>query len=81
MKKILCYKNSKLGDYLITLPTIRLIKKNKNCKIYYLTIKNKFYKNFPQTLEKTKVVDEFIYFNNNLLDKLKLIFFFKKKKI
>jgi len=80
MKKILCYKNSKLGDYLITLPTIRLIKKNKDYKIYYLTIKNKFYKNLPQKLEKTKVVDEFIYFNNNLSDKLKLIFFLRKKK-
>jgi len=79
MKKILCYKNSKLGDYLITLPTIRLIKKNKDYKIYYLTVKNKFYKNLPQTLEKTKVVDEFIYFNNNLSDKLKLIFFLRKK--
>ena len=80
MKKILCYKNSKLGDYLITLPTIRLIKKNKDHKIYYLTVKSKFYKNVPQTLEKTKIVDEFIYFNNNLLDKLKLIFFLRKKK-
>ena len=80
MKKILCYKNSKLGDYLITLPTIRLIKKNKDHKIYYLTVKSKFYKNLPQTLEKTKIVDEFIYFNNNLLDKLKLIFFLRKKK-
>ena len=80
MKKILCYKNSKLGDYLITLPTIRLIKKNIDYKIYYLTVKSKFYKNLPQTLEKTKVVDEFIYFNNNLSDKLKLIFFLRKKK-
>jgi len=80
MKKILCYKNSKLGDYLITLPSIRLIKKNNDYKIYYLTVKNKFYKNLPGTLEKTKVVDEFIYFNNNFLDKLKLIFFLRKKK-
>jgi ADP-heptose:LPS heptosyltransferase len=80
MKKILCYKNSKLGDYLITLPSIRLIKKNNDYKIYYLTVKNKFYKKLPGTLEKTKVVDEFIYFNNNFLDKLKLIFFLRKKK-
>ena len=80
MKKILCYKNSKLGDYLITVPSIRLIKKNNDYKIYYLTVKNKFYKNLPGTLEKTKVVDEFIYFNNNFLDKLKLIFFLRKKK-
>ena len=80
MKKILCYKNSKLGDYLITLPSIRLIKKNNDYKIYYLTVKNKFYKNLPGTLEKTKVVDEFIYFNNNFLDILKLIFFLRKKK-
>jgi len=80
VKKILCYKNSKLGDYLITLPSIKLIKKNNNHKIYYLTVKNKFYRNLPKTLEKTKVVDEFIYFNNNFLDKLRLIFFLRKKK-
>ena len=80
MKKILCYKNSKLGDYLITLPSIRLIKKNNNYKIYYLTVTNKFYRNLPKTLEKTKVVDEFIYFNNNFVDKLRLFFFLRKKK-
>lgn len=80
MKKILCYKNSKLGDYLITFPSIRLIKKNNYCKIYYLTVKNKFYQNLPNRLEKTKLVDEFIYFNNSFLDKLRLIFFLRKKK-
>ncbi len=81
MKKILCYRNSKLGDYLISIPSIKLIKKNnETCKLYYLTVKSKFYKNLPKKLEKTKIVDEFIYFNNNILDKLKLIFFFKKKK-
>jgi heptosyltransferase II len=80
MTKILCYKNSKLGDYLITIPSIKLIKKkNKNCKIYYLTVKNKFYNNLPKKLEKTKIVDEFIYFNNNILDKLKLIFYLRRK--
>jgi ADP-heptose:LPS heptosyltransferase len=79
MKQILCYRNSKLGDYLITIPAIRLIKKNKDCRIYYLTVSNKYYKELPKTLEKTKIVDEFIYFNNNFLDKLRLIFFLRKK--
>jgi ADP-heptose:LPS heptosyltransferase len=80
MKKILCYRNSKLGDYLISIPSIRLIKKkNKNCKIYFLTVKSKFYNNLPKNFEKTKLVDEFIYFNNNFLDKFRLIFFLRKK--
>ena len=79
MTKILCYRNSKLGDYLISIPSIKLIKKkNKNSKIYYLTVKSKFYTNLPKKLEKTKLVDEFIYFNNNFLDKLKLIFYLRK---
>ena len=39
MKKILIFRNSKLGDYLISLPSIKLIKKYKNCKIYYLSSK------------------------------------------
>ena len=80
MNKILCYRNSKLGDYLISIPSLKLIKKNnKNCKIYYLTVRNKFYNNLPKELEKTKIVDEFIYFINNILDKLKLIFYLREK--
>lgn len=81
MKKILCYRNSKLGDFLITIPSIKLIKKKDiNCKIYYLTVRNKFYNNLPQTLDKSKIIDEFIYFNNNFLDKIKLIFYLRKKR-
>tara|TARA_E500000178_G_scaffold347019_1_gene399589 strand:+ start:183 stop:1088 length:906 start_codon:yes stop_codon:yes gene_type:complete len=79
--KILCYKNSKLGDYLITLPSIKLIKKkNKKCKIYYLSVKSKFYKDLPKKFEKTDLVNEFIYFNNTFVDKFKLIFYLRKKK-
>ncbi len=74
MKKILCFRNSKLGDYLISLPAIELIKKkNKKCKIYYLTVQSKFYKKLPKKFNNKIIVDKFIYFNNDLQSKLKLI--------
>ena len=51
MKKILCYRNSKLGDLLISIPAIKLIKKkHRNCKIFYLTVKSKFYTKLPEKL-------------------------------
>ena len=74
MKKILCFRNSKLGDYLISLPAIELIKKkNKKCKIYYLTVQSKFYKKLTKKFNNKIIVDKFIYFNNDLQSKLKLI--------
>lgn len=82
MKKILCYRNSKLGDYLISLPAIKLIKKkNGNCKIIYLTVKNKFYKKLPEKINNEIIIDEFIYFNNNLKEKLNLIKLLKSKNL
>ena len=64
MKKILCFRNSKLGDYLISIPALKLIrKKYPNCKIYYLLVKNNFMPNLPKIIENKKIVDEFIFLN------------------
>ena len=80
MKKILCYRNSKLGDFLISIPAIKLIKKkNGNCKIYYLTVKSKFYTKLPEKLSNEIIVDKFIYFENTLKEKIKLINFLKNQ--
>ena len=79
MKKILIFRNSKLGDYLISLPSIKLIKeKYKKCDIYYLTSKSKYYKYLPKKIEGTKFVDKFIYFENDTIEYLKLLYKIKK---
>ena len=47
--KILCFRNSNLGDYLISIPSLKLIrKKYPNSKIYYLTSKSKNYRILPK---------------------------------
>ena len=62
MKKILCFRNSRLGDYLISLPSLKLIKQeNNDSKIYYLSDKSDFYKSLPTIIEKNKIVDKFIF--------------------
>ena len=80
MKKILCYRNSKLGDFLISIPAIKLIKKkHRNCKIFYLTVKSKFYTKLPEKISNEIIVDKFIYFENTLKEKIKLINFLKNQ--
>ena len=64
MKKIICFRNSKLGDYLISIPALKLIKKNNpECKIFYLTAK----KNLYQTTQYYwgNKTDKFIYYDHN----------------
>ena len=79
--KILCFRNSRLGDYLISIPSLKLIrKKNKNCKIYYLTDKSNFYASLPKNLGKNKIVDNFIFFRNNIFSYIRLFFFLKSLK-
>jgi ADP-heptose:LPS heptosyltransferase len=73
--KILCIRNSKLGDFIITFPSLQLIKKkNPNCKIYYLSSKNKLTPNLPNKIENNKIVDSFIYYQHNLFGIINLIF-------
>lgn len=81
MKKIICFRNSKLGDYIVSIPALELIrKKNPKCKIYYLLAKNNFSPDLPKIIENNKIVDEFIYFNHNFYGNLKLIKYLRKIK-
>ena len=54
MKKILCFRNSRLGDYLISLPSLKLKQENNDSKIYYLSDKSDFYKSL-HLLKKIKL--------------------------
>ena len=82
MKKILCFRNSKLGDYLISIPALKLIrKKYPNCKIYYLLVKNNFMPNLPKIIENKKIVDEFIFFKHDFISWFKIINLLRSKKI
>ncbi len=81
MKKILCFRNSKLGDYLISIPSLKLIReKYPNCKIYYLTVRSKNYVRLPKKINEITIVDEFIYFTNNFKNYLNLIKVLKSHK-
>lgn len=81
MKKILCFRNSRLGDYLISIPSLKLIReKNKGSKIYYLSDRSDFYKSLPKNIEQDKIVDQFIFYKNNYFSFLKLFFFLRSIK-
>ncbi len=80
MKKIICFRNSKLGDYLISIPALKLIKKNNpECKIFYLSAKNNLVSKLPNIIEGNKIVDKFIYYDHNFWGLLKLFKYFKTK--
>jgi len=75
MKKILCIRNSKLGDYIISIPALKLIrKKNPSCKIYYLSSKNNLVDELPRKIENDNIVDNFIYYEHNLVGIIKLLY-------
>lgn len=81
MVKILCFRNSRLGDYLISIPSLNLLKKKyKNCEIHYLTDKGDFYSSLPKNLGKSRIVDNFIFFRNNIFSYIKLFFFLRSFK-
>tara|TARA_Y100001958_G_C21156821_1_gene491664 strand:- start:196 stop:1116 length:921 start_codon:yes stop_codon:yes gene_type:complete len=78
MINILCFRNSRLGDFLISVPTLKLIRnQNKNCKIYYLSDRSEIYKSLPKYLGKEKIVDQFIFYENNFFSIIKLFFLLK----
>ena len=63
MKKILIFRNSNLGDYLISIPALKLIKAyHPNYKIVYMTIQNRSNFDLPLKIEETKLVDKFFIF-------------------
>lgn len=81
MKKILCFRNSKLGDFLISFPALKLIKKKiPNCSIYYLTEKNINSPYLPKKFENISIVDKFIYYEYNFKGILGLILKLRKFK-
>ena len=81
MKKILVFRNSRLGDYLISFPSLKLIRQEINdSKIYYLSDKSNFYKSLPMNIERSKIVDKFIFFENNFFSYIKLFFLLRSYK-
>ncbi len=81
--KILIYRISSLGDFIHATPAIKLIrKKNPGAKIYFSSQKRKTVGFVtPDLLPlKKKIIDEFIFYNNNYLSILFfLIKIFRKK--
>ena len=72
-KKILIYRNSSLGDFIHATPAIKLIKEqNPDAKIYFLSQKtNDAGFVTPNLIPlKKKIIDEYIFFQNNFLSML-----------
>ena len=72
-KKVLIYRNSSLGDFIHATPAIKLIKEqNPDAKIYFLSQKtNDAGFVTPNLIPlKKKIVDEYIFFQNNFLSML-----------
>ena len=66
MKKILIFRHASLGDFIVGIPAITMIRKKFfNHKIYYLTIEHTKQGTVnPNTiLNNNKLIDEFIYIN------------------
>lgn len=65
MKKILIYRNASLGDFIVSLPALNIIKKkNPNTKLFFASLISKK-KNFvrPDNIPlKKKLIDKFIFF-------------------
>lgn len=79
--KILCFRNSKLGDFLISIGTLNLIKKkNPGCEITYLTDRNKNLKYLPTKIENQKIVNNIIYYDYSFKGLIDLIIELRKKK-
>lgn len=79
--KILCFRNSKLGDYLISIGSLNLIKKkNPGCEITYLTDRNKKLKYLPKKIENDQIVNDIIYYDYSLKGLFSLIVKLRKIK-
>lgn len=75
--KILVFRNSNFGDYFISIPVLRLLRKKfKNCNITYLTIKNREKFSLPLKIGDEQIVDNFF-----LIDKKDYRYFKNLRKI
>ena len=84
--KILIFRNSNFGDYFISIPALRLLRKKYiNSKISYLTIQNRKKFMLPSKIGNEKIVDNFILIKKNkyrsFKDLKRIISQLKKKKI
>tara|TARA_Y200000002_G_scaffold359554_1_gene343916 strand:- start:679 stop:1608 length:930 start_codon:yes stop_codon:yes gene_type:complete len=81
MKKILIYRNCSLGDFIVSLPAINLIKSfNPKSKIYLasqIPVKKPHVKPSHIPLKK-KLIDKFIYFNYGKINFVKFLNIIKK---
>lgn len=83
MNKILIYRNCSLGDFIVSLPAINIIKNlNPNSKIYFATLKYKKIGHVKpnQIPLRKKLIDKFIFFNHNFFDFYKFLKVIKKEK-
>ena len=79
--KILCFRNSRLGDFLISIPAIKLIKKKyPDSKIYFLTDNNITLKQMSLTLKNNKLIHKFIFYRFCLNGIFNLFKYLKKEK-
>ena len=86
MKKILIFRHASLGDFIVGIPAIKIIKKKfPNYKIYYLT--NRQTKqgavNANTILNINKLINKFIYIDKkdtSFIGLIKLIIKLKKYK-
>ena len=83
MKKILVYRNCSLGDFLVSLSAIKLIKaKYPNSKIYFSSVKSKV--DGVVTPDKinieNRLIHKFIFFDYNIFSLINFYFKVKSKK-
>ena len=83
MKKILIYRHCSLGDFIVALPAIKMIKdENPNSKIYLSSSRKKEIGFVTPNLIplKKKIIDEYIFFDHSFFSILKFLKKIKDKK-
>ena len=83
MKKILIYRNCSLGDFIVSLPAIKMIKKNNPKSKIYLGSQQKSDVGFvkPNLIPLKKgIIDKFIFFEHNIFSIIKFLNIIKKNK-
>ena len=82
-EKILIYRHCSLGDFIVSLPAIKLIRDNHPNAVIYLgclTIEKMGYVRPHQIPINTGLIDKFIYFERSWFSYLRFLIEIKKKK-
>lgn len=83
MKKILIYRNCSLGDFIVSLPAIKMIRDvNPDAKIYFASMKKEVTGYVTPNLLplKKKIIDKFIFFKYNPLSILNFLLKIREEK-